>query len=65
MAVAGAGLDRKATGIEIVDVCGKVDYADLLVLMTGRSDRHVHAIAKGVQQDLKQTAARFPCPSKA
>jgi ribosome-associated protein len=53
LAVAAAGLDKKATGIEIIDVCGKVDYADVLVLMSGRSDRHVHAIAKGVQEDLK------------
>lgn len=53
LAIVGAGLDRKASGVEILDVCGKVDYAELLVLMTGRSDRHVHAIAKGVQRDLK------------
>ncbi len=53
LAIAGAGLDKKASGIEIIDVCGKVDYADVLVLMSGRSNRHVHAIAKGVQTDLK------------
>jgi ribosome-associated protein len=53
LAIAAAGLDKKATGVEIIDVCGKVDYADILVLMSGRSDRHVAAIAKGVQEDLK------------
>ncbi len=53
LAIAAAGLERKASGVEIIDVCGKVDYAEVLVLMTGRSDRHVHAIAKGVQRDLK------------
>jgi ribosome-associated protein len=53
MAIAAAGFDKKASGIEILDVTGKVDYAEVLVLMTGRSDRHVHAIAKGVQTDLK------------
>ena len=42
---ARAGLEKKAGAIEIVDVMGKVDYADYLVLMTGNSDRHVAAIA--------------------
>ena len=54
IAIAAAGLEKKASGIEIIDVTGKVDYAEVLVLMTGRSDRHVHAIAKGVQADIKK-----------
>ena len=39
-----AGLEKKAVGLEILDVSGKVDYADFLVLMTGRSDRQVAAL---------------------
>ena len=46
---AEAGLDKKASAIEIIDVSGKVDYADFLVLMTGSSDRHVAAIADSVE----------------
>jgi len=53
LVIASAGLDIKASSIEIIDVGDKVDYTEYLVLMTGRSDRHVHAIAKAVQQDLK------------
>ncbi len=49
---AKAGLDKKATGVEIIDVTGKVDYADYLVLMTGQSDRHVAAIADSVDDVL-------------
>jgi ribosome-associated protein len=45
---AEAGLDKKASAVEIIDVTGKIDYADFLVLMTGSSDRHVAAIADGV-----------------
>ncbi|MEN9580948.1 MAG: hypothetical protein RJA70_3957 [Pseudomonadota bacterium] len=45
---AQAGLEKKATGVEILDVSGKVDYADFLVLMTGASDRNVAAIAREV-----------------
>lgn len=53
LAIASAGLEKKAIGVEIVDVSGKVDYTEFLVLMTGRSDRHVHAIARGVEDDLR------------
>ncbi|HHH10932.1 MAG TPA: ribosome silencing factor [Sorangium sp.] len=60
MAIATAGLDKKATGIEIIDVCGKVDYTELLVLMSGNSDRHVHAVAKGVQEHVKQQLGVVP-----
>ena len=51
---ARAGLDKKAMDVEIIDVTGKVDYADYLVLMTGRSDRHVAAIAGAVDDLLAQ-----------
>jgi ribosome-associated protein len=54
LAVAAAGLEKKATGVEIIDVYGKVDYTEFLVLMSGRSDRHVHAIARGVEDDLRK-----------
>jgi len=49
---AEAALDKKANEIEILDVTGKVDYADYLVLMTGQSDRHVTAIADAVESAL-------------
>ena len=52
LAAAAAALDKKAMGVEIIDVAGKVDYADYLVLMTGHADRHVAAIADGVFEEL-------------
>ncbi|MDC0745510.1 ribosome silencing factor [Polyangium mundeleinium] len=52
VAMAVAGLDKKALGVEILDVRGRVDYADFLVLMTGRSDRHVGSIAQGIEEEL-------------
>src|SRR5690242_19155509 len=55
---ARAGLDKKARQIEIIDVTGKVDYADYLVLMTGQSDRHVSAIAQAVDQSLGDAGMR-------
>jgi ribosome-associated protein len=52
LAAAAAALDKKAMGVEIIDVTGKVDYADYLVLMTGHADRHVAAIADAVDDAL-------------
>jgi ribosome-associated protein len=52
IAAAQAALDKKASDVEIIDVTGKVDYADFLVLLTGGSDRHVSAIADAVDQSL-------------
>jgi ribosome-associated protein len=49
---AQAGLEKKASAVEIIDVSGKVDYADFLVLMTGASDRNVAAIAHEVDASL-------------
>ncbi len=50
LVVATAALEKKALAIEILDVVGKVDYADFLVLMTGRSNRHVDALAQAVDE---------------
>lgn len=49
---AEAALDKKANAVDIVDVTGKVDYADYLVLMTGLNERHVAAIARAVDEHL-------------
>jgi ribosome-associated protein len=56
--VAEAGLDKKASEVEIIDVTGKVDYADYLVLMSGTSDRHVTAIAEAVDSSLNKRGFR-------
>jgi ribosome-associated protein len=57
-AIAVAAIDKKAVGLEILDVAGKVDYADFLVIMTGRSDRHVQALAQGIEEALRKKAIR-------
>lgn len=56
--IAAAGLDKKAERIEILDIGEKVDYADFLVLMSGRSDRQVRAVADGVTEALKEKGHR-------
>jgi ribosome-associated protein len=56
--IAVAAIDKKAVGLEILDVAGKVDYADFLVLMTGRSDRQVGALAQGIEEALRKKGRR-------
>jgi ribosome-associated protein len=58
IAIAVAALEKKAVGLEILDVAGKVDYADFLVIMTGRSDRQVQALAQGIEEALRKKAVR-------
>lgn len=55
LAIAQAALDKKATDVEILNVIGRVDYADYVVVLSGRSDRQVSAIAHYIQEHLKKT----------
>ncbi len=53
LAIAAAGLDGKALNVEIIDVRGKVDYSDYVVVMSGRSDRQVNALGRNIEDELK------------
>lgn len=54
LAIAEAALDKKAVNVEIIDVAGKVDYADYVVVMSGTSDRQVSALARGIAEDVEK-----------
>ena len=54
LAIAEAGLDKKALHVEIIDVRGKVDYADYVVVMSGRSDQQVGALARSIEEDVQR-----------
>ncbi|NMC70351.1 MAG: ribosome silencing factor [Myxococcales bacterium] len=56
--VARAALDKGARSIQIIDLRGRADYADLLVLCSGTSTRHVAAIAEAIEQDLRKSRVR-------
>ena len=58
IAIAVAALDKKAERVEIVDIGEKGDYADYLVVMTGRSDRQVVAIASGIEESIKKSGGK-------
>lgn len=55
LAIARAALDKKALSVEIIDVAGKVDYADYVVVMSATSDRHGSALAKHVDTVMSQS----------
>jgi ribosome-associated protein len=58
LAIASAALEHKAINVEIIDVRGKVDYSDYVVLMSGRSDRQVAALARNIEGTLKQNGMK-------
>lgn len=55
LAIAGAGLEHKALNVEIIDVRGKVDYADYVIVMSGRGERQVSALAGHIERDLSRS----------
>ena len=58
LAIASAALEHKALNVQIIDVRGKVDYADYVVIMSGRSDRQVAALARNIQDTLDKRGMR-------
>lgn len=56
--IAVAAIEKKASGLEVIDVAGRVDYADFLVLMSGRSDRHVTALSAAIEEALRKRNKR-------
>ena len=46
--------EAKAEEVVTIDLKGKSSMADFMVVATGRSDRHVGAVAEQVQRKLKQ-----------
>jgi ribosome-associated protein len=53
LAIAHAGLDKKAEDVTILDVRGLTSYADFFVILTADSDRQASAIADHVEQTMK------------
>lgn len=47
--------DAKAVNIVTIDLDGKSSIGDYMVIASGRSDRHVGAIADQLQEKLKET----------
>ncbi|MCD6034841.1 MAG: rsfS [Rickettsiales bacterium] len=52
--------DSKAEDIVVIDLAGKSDMADLMIIASGRSDRHVGAIAHHLTQHMKDAGFSQP-----
>jgi ribosome-associated protein len=50
--------DMKAEDIVTIDLNGKSSIADLMVVASGRSNRHVGAVADNVVQELKKSGLK-------
>jgi ribosome-associated protein len=50
--------DDKAEDILAIDIRGKSSFADMLIVASGRSARHVGALADHVMQKLKETGVK-------
>jgi ribosome-associated protein len=54
LAIAKAGLDKKAEEVLLLDVRGLTSYADYFVVMTADSDRQAGAIADHLDEEMKK-----------
>ena len=52
--------EKKARDVRILDLRGRVDYTDLLLLCTARSTRQAKAIADGLRQAAKEEHQQLP-----
>lgn len=50
--------DMKAVNVKVLDVKGLTDIADLFIIASGNSDRHVRSIADRVAQKCKEAGQR-------
>lgn len=47
--------DNKAEDIVVIDLAGKSDMADYMIIASGRSDRHVGALSNHISEAIKKS----------
>ena len=52
LAALEAALDKKGLAPVLIDLSGQSSYTDFILVLSGRSDRHVQHIADGIEQTL-------------
>jgi ribosome-associated protein len=60
MAAMEAALDKKALEPVLLDVSEESTYTDFILVLSGRSDRHVQAVAEAVSEAIKRTRGKLP-----
>jgi ribosome-associated protein len=60
MAAMEAALEKKALEPVLLDVSDQGTYTDFILLVSGRSDRHVQAVADAVLEHMKKERGMMP-----
>jgi ribosome-associated protein len=60
MASMEAAIEKKALNPVLIDVSGESSYTDFILVLSGRSDRHVQAVADAVLQAMKKERGLVP-----
>jgi ribosome-associated protein len=60
MAAMEAALEKKALEPVLLDVKGQSSYTDYILVLSGRSDRHVQAVSDAVVELVKQLRGKSP-----
>ncbi len=47
--------DNKAENISVISLKGKAEFAEFMVVASGRSNKHVDSVSDKVYRDLKKT----------
>lgn len=64
LTIGAVALDKKASRVEIIDVRDKIDYTDYIIVMSGRSDRQVAALARHIETELASKHGIKPLSSE-
>jgi ribosome-associated protein len=51
--------ERKAENVTVIDLQGKTDIADFMIIATGRSNKHVQSTAEFILQELKAVDSQY------
>ena len=60
----GAALDKKALEPVLIEVGAQSSYTDFILVLSGRSDRHVQHVADGVEEAFARAYGRKPLGSE-
>ncbi|RAL25449.1 ribosome silencing factor [Lujinxingia litoralis] len=56
--IAAVTWDLKALNTTVIDLRGRVSYTDFIVVATGTSERHVQALARRVDQEMRESGRK-------
>jgi ribosome-associated protein len=60
LAAATAALEKKGLVPTLLDLRNESAYTDYILVVSGRSDRHVQSVADGIERALRENYGRMP-----